>query len=224
MKKIVFLASGNGGNLKFFYLAQKYNFISGIRLSVVADRECGSIEFARKNDLEHYVIKYKRSDVKELTDILGEIKPDIIVTNWHKIIDEDTVRAFKGKLVNLHYSLLPAFGGLIGIEPIKNAYAQGCKYIGPTCHLVDEGVDTGEIISQAIFKTDIPVNEAIEEMFHKGCLILLVGVQQLLGEELVVKTITNVDSYGLSSWGFAPPLDFDELLFNEIFWKELAES
>lgn len=224
MKNIIFLASGNGGNLKFFHLAQKRGLISGIRLSVVADRECGSLDFARKNSLENHMINYERSDAKELTGILEGANPDIIVTNWHKIIDEGTVRAFKGKFVNLHYSLLPAFGGLIGTEPIYRAYAQGCKFIGPTCHLVDEGVDTGKIISQAIFKTDIPIDEAIKEMFRRGCLVLLVGVQQLLDENLVVQPVIRAGTYDSLSCGFAPSPDFDVSNLPEDFWKELAKA
>jgi phosphoribosylglycinamide formyltransferase-1 len=216
MKHIVFLASGNGGNLKFFYLAQKNNFISGIRLTVVADRECGSIDFARRNGLEHYVIKYERSDAKELTNILGRVKPDIIVTNWHKIIDQDTLAKYLGKFVNLHYSLLPAFAGLIGVEPIKRSYQQGCKFIGPTCHLLDEGVDTGKILSQAIFTTEKPFEDAVNLMFRKGCLVLLSGIQQILGKN--ISTACAVVSEG----SYSPPLGFDESLFNEQFWKEIS--
>ncbi|WP_159066144.1 formyltransferase family protein [Vibrio harveyi] len=44
-----------------------------------------------------------------------------------------------GRIVNIHYSLLPSFGGLIGVKPIEKALELGCKYIGPTCHIVDEG-------------------------------------------------------------------------------------
>lgn len=219
MKKIVFLASGNGGNLKFFFLAQKNKLITNIELIVIADRECGSLEFARINNLENYVINYKRSDVNELTDVLEKIKPDIIVTNWHKIIDEVTVRTFKGKFINLHYSLLPAFGGLIGIEPIKRAYDQGCRYIGPTCHLVDEGVDTGKIISQAIFLTDIPLVDAVDLMFRKGCLVLLSGIQQVTGEKLIGEIVPSTDDFL-----FSPTLGFDEKSFAENFWKELASA
>ena len=219
MKKIVFLASGNGGNLKFFFLAQKNNIISKIQLIVIADRECGSLEFARNNSLENYVVNYKRSDAKEFTDVLEKIKPDIIVTNWHKIIDEVTIRTFKGKFINLHYSRLPAFGGLIGIEPIKRAYDQGCRYVGPTCHLVDEGVDTGKIISQAIFLTDIPMVDAVDLMFRKGCLVLLNGIQQVTGEKLIGKIATSTEDFL-----FSPTLGFDEKAFSEDFWKELASA
>ena len=216
MKHIVFLASGNGGNLKFFYWAQKKNLITGIRLSVVADRECGSIDFARRNGLEQYVINYNRFSAKELTDILARINPDIIVTNWHKIIDEDTVVKYLGKFVNLHYSLLPAFGGLIGVEPIKRAYEQGCKFIGPTCHLVDEGVDSGRILSQAVFTTERPFEDAVNLMFRKGCLVLLIGIQQTLGQKLITANgASSCESY-------SPKLGFDEFVFNEKFWEELT--
>lgn len=217
MNKIVFLASGNGGNLKFYFLAQKYKLIFNTQLTVVADRECGSVVFARKNDLENYVINYKRDEPNELTDILKKINPDVIVTNWHKIIDEATVRAYKGKLINLHYSLLPAFGGLIGIDPIKRAYVQGCRYIGPTCHLVDEGVDTGMIISQAIFKTEILIEDAIDLMFRKGCLVLLNSIQEVTGKKMTIEEVSLADELS-----FSPTLTFNEQTFSEHFWKELA--
>lgn len=217
MKKIVFLASGNGGNLKFLYLAQQYNFVSNIKLSVIADRECGAVKFAREKDLENYIINYKRSDTKELNDILEKINPDIIVTNWHKIIDDMTVGKFKGKLINLHYSLLPAFAGFIGVEPIKRAYDQGCRYIGPTCHFVDEGVDTGKIISQAIFTTDIPFYDAISLMFRKGCLVLLNGIKQVADIQCEMESRELFDQLQ-----FSPALSFNECRFSETFWQELA--
>jgi len=218
MKSIVFLVSGGGGNLKFLYLALKNNFISGCRLSVIADRECGALDFARKHNIENHLIIYKRSEPEAFKEILQRIKPDIIVTNWHKIIDGNTVGQYIGKFINLHYSLLPAFGGLIGVEPIKRAYEQGCKFIGPTCHLVDEGVDTGKILAQAVFTTERPFEEAVNLMFRDGCLVLLNGIQQVLGQSLLTKHSSS------SCTTLSPALDFYDALFNEIFWKELAAS
>lgn len=217
MKHLVFLASGNGGNLKFFFLALRHSIVHNVRLTVIADRACGSIDFARKNNLENYLIKYKRTENKELLNLLEQLCPDIIVTNWHKIIDESTVTAFSGKLINLHYSLLPAYGGLIGIEPIERAYKQGCRYIGPTCHFVDSGVDTGKIIAQAIFTTNIPINEAVELMFRKGCVVLLNGIQHVTGDRFIVNE--NVSSEDKS---FSPTFGLNDRSFSEEFWKELA--
>jgi phosphoribosylglycinamide formyltransferase-1 len=218
MKSIVFLVSGGGGNFKFFHAALKYNLILGLEICVIADRECGALEFARKHGVENHLIAYNRLNPKALNQILDSIRPNIIVTNWHKVIDEDTVAKYFGKFVNLHYSLLPAFGGLIGVEPIKRAYEQGCKFIGPTCHLVDEGVDTGKILSQAIFTTERSFEEAVSLMFSKGCLVLLSGIQQLIGQKISTVRASGFDGT------YAPQLGFDESLFNELFWKELAVS
>lgn len=222
MKKIVFLVSGNGGNLKFFYLAKQYKYLNNVQLFVIADRECGAVKFARKNKLDSYIVNYKLSDTKTLNDILDRISSDIIVTNWYKIIDELTVRKFKGKLINLHYSLLPAFAGLIGVEPIKRAYDQGCRYIGPTCHFVDEGVDSGKIVAQAIICTDIAQNVAIDLMFRKGCLVLLNGVCKVIGDHILGDHILGEIKFPNESLFFSPALAFDEAVFCEVFWRELA--
>lgn len=216
MKTLVFLVSGNGGNFKFFYFALKKNIISGLKLVVVADRECGAIEFARMNGVQNSLIVYSKSDSHILNIVLDEINPDIIVTNWNKIIDKDTILRHFGKFINLHYSLLPAFAGLIGIEPLKRAYAQNCKFIGPTCHLVDEGVDTGRILSQAVFTTERTFEEAVPAMFKKGCLVLLNGIQQILGGSLVVTQFANLDCT------YSPKLGFDDSLFDEDFWREMG--
>lgn len=218
MKTVVFLVSGSGGNLKFFHFALKNNLISGLKLIVVADRECGAIEFARKNDIKNSLIAYSKSDSHGLNIILDKINSDIIVTNWNKIIDEKTLLRHCGKFINLHYSLLPAFPGLIGIEPIKRAYEQRCKFIGPTCHLVDEGVDTGRILSQAVFTTEKPFEEAVTVMFKKGCLVLLNGIQQILGKSLVATQSTSSDDT------YSPKLGFDDSLFDEDFWRQIGSN
>lgn len=216
MKSIIFLVSGGGGNLKFLYFGLINNLISGCRLSVIADRECGALDFAREHNIENHLVIYNRSEPEAFKKILQKTQPDIIITNWHKIIDKDTIEYYSGKFVNLHYSLLPAFSGLIGVAPIKRAYEQGCKFIGPTCHLVDEGVDTGKILAQAVFTTDRSFEEAVNLMFRYGCLVLLNGIQQVLGQSLLRKQSST-------SWAtISPTLEFDESLLSEEFWSNVA--
>ena len=213
--KICFLASGGGGNFKFLYLAEKASILKNIELSVIADRECGSVEYAKINNITCNIISYKKNNNKELLKELKSINPDIIITNWHKIIDEEVVNIYKGRMINLHYSLLPAFNGLIGIEPIKKAYEKNCQYVGVTCHYVDEGVDSGKIISQAIVKTHIDINNTIQEVFEKGCLILLNSIILLSNSESLVETKEN------NKINFSPSLAFDDELFDKDFWKRL---
>ncbi len=215
MLKICFLASGGGGNMKFMHLAKQMHKLKNFKLSVIADRPCDSIVFAKENQIHAEVIKYSRDDNKALTNVLQEIDPDIIITTWAKIIDEDIVEKYLNKMINLHYSLLPAFAGQMGTEPIENAYKQNCQYIGVTCHYVDENVDTGTIISQAIIRTDIPMQRAIEEVFKKGCLILLNSIM-IVGDQILLEQSEN------NSFHYSPRLNFNEALFDEDFWNKLS--
>lgn len=168
--KVIFLVSGNGGNFKFIKKCIDLELLKDIELIVIADRECGALEYAKKNNILNFQIKYNREHIDELSELLGKIKPYYIITNWHKIIDECTVKKYSGKMVNLHYSLLPAFGGVIGIKPIEQAFEKKCRFIGSTLHYVNENVDDGEIIAQASIPNNFNKKEMINQVFRSGCL------------------------------------------------------
>ncbi|WP_171035118.1 phosphoribosylglycinamide formyltransferase [Limnobacter alexandrii] len=220
MKKILFLASGGGGNFRFVHQGILGGYFNPAELYLIADRGCGAIEYAKNVGIPNFLIEYSRKSPEELRSHLLDIKPDLIITNWHKIIDADTVRANEGKFINLHYSLLPAFGGLIGLEPIKKAYEQGCKFIGPTCHFVDEGVDTGRIITQAIFTTDRPFEESVTLMFRSGCVTLLNGMNIVLFGEGAMPT----RAFSCSEVIFDQPSTASPHHFNEQFWSRVANT
>lgn len=176
MKKVVFLVSGNGGNLKFLY--NYLNLINENEFSisaVIADRECSALEFARTKNLSSFLITYTKDYPHELQKLLNKFTPDIIITTIYKILDTKTVNSYKGKLVNLHYSLLPNFKGVIGVTPIKQAIDAGCRFVGSTTHFVNEEVDGGKIISQSMIPIDskLSFNELVENVFRSGCLNLL---------------------------------------------------
>jgi phosphoribosylglycinamide formyltransferase-1 len=216
--KICFLASGNGGHFKFLYLLSKLNIINNVQFYVIADRKCGSIKFAKNNKVYNKIINYSRKNNIELLNELEKINPDVVITNWHKIIDEQIIKLYSGKIINLHYSLLPAFGGLIGIKPIQKAFEQNCQYIGATCHYVDEGVDTGKIISQYILKKDdIKIIEAIQKIFEGANLILL---NTLIKE---FKIGLNTERIKNNKYEYAPSLEFDDSLFDDNFWNRLKQ-
>lgn len=168
--KIIFLVSGNGGNLKFIKKCIDLEFLKDIELIIIADRECGALQYAKENKIQNSKIKYNREYIEELSELLNKINPDYIITNWHKIIDEITVKNYSGKMINLHYSLLPAFGGVIGIKPIEQAFKKKCRFIGSTLHYVNENVDDGEIIAQASILNNFNKKEMINQVFRSGCL------------------------------------------------------
>lgn len=209
---IVFLVSGGGGNLKFFHQALEQKYILGCDIKVIADRNCLAIEYAKKYGIENVIISYNKSNPGFLSEYLIKYNPTVIISNWNKIIDADTVNKYYGKIINLHYSLLPSFSGLIGTTPITKAYEQGCRFIGPTCHIVDVGVDTGKILAQAIFPIESNISESVKIMFKMGCLILLNSILQLS----TVKVKSSKSSFDCR---FSPNLSFSQNIFDEDFWN-----
>ncbi len=220
--KICFLVSGGGGNLKFFYLLREKNLIKDVNLYAIAYKNCGAVEFCKNYSIPCSVIQYSRENNIFLLKKLEEVSPDFIITTWNKILDYEVVNKYRGKLVNLHYSLLPAFKGLIGTAPIKEAYSLGCQYIGITTHYVNEEVDSGKIISQAILKTNIPKEEAIVYCFRYGCLILLNTIVLLSGNAHILNP-AFISKEKKEQFQFSPSLVFDEKLLNENFWMEISE-
>jgi len=64
MKKLVFLASGGGGNLKFIYRCITLNFLPNVHVvGVIADRPCGAMEFAHDNDIPSFQIAYTQAQI-----------------------------------------------------------------------------------------------------------------------------------------------------------------
>lgn len=215
--RIVFLVSGNGGNLKFFFKACSALEIRDIELFVIADRVCGAVEFAATMGLYHHIIRYSKSEPSALVAALKAVSPDLIVTNWHKIIDQGTVECYAGRMVNLHYSLLPSYAGLLGIEPLCQAFTRGCGYVGATTHLVDAGVDTGKIIGQTIVNASVGLDRAVELVFQQGAVLLLDTLLKLSGK-------ASNANLALSRTEFSPPLSIDPAAFDEVFWRSVAQA
>lgn len=204
-KKIVFLVSGNGGNFYFIFEAIKRKYLENFEIvEVIADRSCGAQLIAKKNHIKYSIINFNELDQKSLLDHLIKINPDIIITTVHKILEPKVIDAFKKKLINLHYSLLPSFAGLIGMRPVEKALKSGSKYIGVTAHFAEKEVDQGKHIAQIYFSSEnrARLNNKIKNLiFRCGCLCLLAAIYEqfsqsnkneeikitLLGEECFLK-------------------------------------
>lgn len=84
---------------------------------------------------------------EEMVRLLKEAQVDFVVlAGFMRVIKEPLLRAFPGRILNIHPSLLPAFRGL---EAWRQALEAGVPEAGCTVHLVDEGVDTGKILGQS---------------------------------------------------------------------------
>ena len=71
----------------------------------------------------------------------------LVLAKYMRILSPDFVKHFDGKIINIHHSFLPAF---IGANPYKQAYERGVKIIGATAHFVNDNLDEGPIITQAV--------------------------------------------------------------------------
>lgn len=214
-KTISFLVSGNGGTLKFLYSAIQLLDIPFKINTVISDRECGAYEFAVKHNIKAKVINYTKNNDTELTKLLENTKTDIIITNIHKILTPAVLKSTNADFINLHYSLLPAFAGLIGMKTVNEARKKNCKFIGATCHEVTEELDGGKILAQGCYSVDWAENNDViyNDVFRIACITFLNGLLSKYG--LAKKIKINQNKYIFN------PLCFDLSAFNEQFWNQI---
>ncbi len=224
--RIAFLCSGGGGNLRFIAQAIEQRTLPDAMIcAVLTDRECLANQFAREHRISTRVLDFRAQEQQEVLDALGEATADVVVTNVHKILAAPVVAAYRGRLVNLHYSLLPAYGGVIGMRPVELALADGVKFIGVTAHHVDEAVDAGKPIVQAVIPTEPhdTVASLADTVFRNGCLTLLEALRTfILASTDHTGGIKNAYVRNRESC-FNPGLSFPASLFDEPFWRKLAD-
>jgi len=164
MLKIGVLVSGRGSNLQAIIDAIEAKKIKA-EIAVVISNVPGAaaLERARKHGIKTVIIdgsEYsdKSSYETQLIKTLEDNKVGLVcLAGYMKLLSPELVHHFKGKIMNIHPALLPAFPGL---HVQKKALEYGVKYSGCTVHFVDEGCDTGPIIIQAV----VPVLDSdIEE-------------------------------------------------------------
>ncbi|MCB1156628.1 MAG: phosphoribosylglycinamide formyltransferase [Leptospiraceae bacterium] len=175
-KKIVFLSSTRGTNLRAVLNALKTDKIPAKALALITDNpEAGAINIARENGLEVSILAYKQFPNKLLFNesLLTELKkwkPDLIVAaGYLRILPDFIVKEFPNRIINIHPSLLPAFPGLNAVE---QALEYGARYVGCTTHFIDSGVDTGPIILQSAVKVAdysdlVSLQMAVQKEEHK---------------------------------------------------------
>jgi phosphoribosylglycinamide formyltransferase-1 len=147
------LASGRGSNLQAILDAcARPGFPAHVAV-VVSDRERAlALERARTAGVEALWVNPKDFGDREAYDLalvqeLERRRVGLVChAGWMRILSPAYVRAFAGRALNVHPSLLPAFPGL---HAQRQALEHGVTIAGATVHFVDEGVDTGAIVLQA---------------------------------------------------------------------------
>ena len=225
VKKIVFLCSGNGGNLIFIHKAIQLSWLEAEIISVITDRLCLANEFASNMNIDNKVIDFRENGQIQLYAILNKYDPDVIVTTVHKIISTKIIGKYGEKLINLHYSLLPSFGALIGELPVKKALSYGVKIAGVTTHYISEHVDMGRPITQIAIplKSDEPDFTLLMSIFFKcGCVALLGAIFRVLNVSRPYEqvAILNIKNYTCLSNGTKKP----EIYLNDDVWSYIKNQ
>jgi phosphoribosylglycinamide formyltransferase-1 len=158
MKNIVILISGGGSNMAAIVrTAQRdgWRQAYGARVAaVISNRpDAGGLALAREASIPAEVVDHTRFDSREAFDAelaraIDAHEPALVVlAGFMRILTPGFVQRYRGRLLNIHPSLLPAFPGL---HTHQRAIDAGCKVAGATVHQVTSELDHGPILEQAV--------------------------------------------------------------------------
>ena len=152
IKTSVFI-SGKGSNLKnLFKFSLKKKSPIEIVLVISNNSKAKGLIFAKKKNIKNKVFNFinkKEAENKVLKELKKEKIELICLAGFMKILSKNFIQKFKGKILNIHPSLLPKYKGLnTHLKAIKNKD----KYSGCTVHLVNSKLDAGKIILQKKIK------------------------------------------------------------------------
>jgi phosphoribosylglycinamide formyltransferase 1 len=153
-RRVVVLVSGQGSNLQALIDAAADPDYGAEVVLVVSDRpDAGGLERARRAGIDTAVVRLedqpdRAAFDRALHDLVADARPDVVcLAGFMRILGPEFVRAFPNRIVNTHPSLLPAFRGA---HAVREALAYGVRVTGCTIHLVDEQVDHGPVLFQAV--------------------------------------------------------------------------
>ena len=151
-KRIAVLISGRGSNMLALSDAVRDGVISNAEIVVViSDKaDAAGLVHANERGIETLAIerrgRNREEHEKEIIAALRERRVDLIcLAGYMRLLSPCFVEAFRGRILNIHPSLLPAFPGL---DAQRQALEHGAKVSGCTVHFVDETLDGGPIIAQ----------------------------------------------------------------------------
>jgi len=153
MKRIVVLISGRGSNMEALVRRRMAESWPAQIVAVLSNRpDAAGLAFARAHGIETAVVDHRTHSTREAFDLalhgaVARHAPDLVVlAGFMRVLGPAFVRAWSGRLLNIHPSLLPSFPGL---HTHQRALEAGCKVAGATVHFVTEALDHGPIVIQS---------------------------------------------------------------------------
>jgi phosphoribosylglycinamide formyltransferase 1 len=150
MKKIVILISGRGSNMESIVRA---SIPGAVIAAVIANKpDAAGLAFAAGHGIAATVVDHTAYATRDQFDValaaaIDAHEPDLVVlAGFMRVLGDDFVRRYEGRMINIHPSLLPSFPGL---HTHRKAIETGVKLHGATVHFVTPTLDCGPIIAQA---------------------------------------------------------------------------
>ena len=162
-KKIIVFASGTGSN--FINITQKIqsnHLPAKVCLLVSNNPNCGAVKFASSNKIDVFIYNSNRfPDDNEQIYLIQKLEVYnldlILLAGYMKKISKGFVDRFKNKIMNIHPSLLPLYGGkgFYGVKVHEQVFKNKDKESGATVHFIDANYDSGPILIQEKIKLEI---------------------------------------------------------------------
>lgn len=154
MPKIVVLISGGGSNLQSIIDKVEKKELDLTITKVIADREASGLDRAEKHGIESCLVDrkiHKKNLSMEIDKHIPEDTDLIVLAGYLSIISKEFTEKWNGKIINIHPSLLPKYGGkgMYGIYVHEAVIENKETESGCTVHFVNAGIDTGATIAVA---------------------------------------------------------------------------
>jgi phosphoribosylglycinamide formyltransferase-1 len=163
MSRIAVFVSGRGSNLQAMHAYLERAGGAEVVL-VVSDRaSSGALQWSRERGITTATLDSGGDDATAILAVLDASRADLVVlAGYLRLVPPEVVRAYRGRMVNVHPALLPAFGGpgMYGARVHRAVLEAGARVSGLTVHFVDEVYDHGAVIAQwpvPVFSDDTEV-------------------------------------------------------------------
>ncbi len=157
MNKLAILVSGRGSNMMAIINACEQGSLSaGVELVISNNPDSQALVLAKEKNISMASLNSRTHSDEDLLDVAMKDSLDshhvdfVLLAGFMKKIGPKTLSAYKGRIINIHPSLLPKFGGqgMFGMNVHKAVIDAGEKETGVTIHLVDGEYDKGAILAQ----------------------------------------------------------------------------
>lgn len=212
------LVSGRGSNLQAIIAAGEAGVIDATVALVISDvADARALELAQRYGIEAVFVDPRLHTTSEdfdatVIDLLRKHEVELVcLAGFMRLLSLHFIREYRNRIMNVHPALLPAFPGL---HAQRQALRYGAKVSGCTVHFVDEGVDTGPIIIQAV----VPVlDEDTEEVlaariltyehriYPRAIQLFAEGRLEIRGRRVYCQGTDSSQQHETYAWGVTNP-------------------